>query len=650
MNKIIAPIGQRQRSEIDNIPLTFTQSVRLPQFGNRRYDEEQKPQCFGCPDDKKLNKDIYNDMMEQVAQKSSLDIKDPEQRKTAHKIILPIFRERVRENKKYIQQDREGPPVAEGPEFIINENGIYYPQFQKSLQQMYKDQKRIRPWLYNEKEHATMTMVEGALTHGATLVKHVSHNKDSEGNEVIRDQIILRWDSITQKGTMEIRNIARDGNFHSIEKALDIMRGESSGMAEIHPTDGVGIFVDKPLPSEHVSSILLSHHVGEVFDIPQLIARDTAKTVGYVGSRLRDDVGEMITVMKDRIGEDVKNKFVIPPFLKRLLGNEEDNEKDKVMSISTILSKDQLDVIFHTWTPEEAEKKISSEKSMVLWKKHIEQMLHISSEQSEKLFFVLKKTEQTMHNIADVIAISTKTAVAIGGSVELLQKFSTLNFEHIQEGTQQTTNDLITTIVCKEHGKEIVQVKQIKILIERANIIPERSTNKKNTDNVVIIWLKDFVQSIDKQTPEVAVEKIETEQQRIEVRIQRISEVFREHTTLEIQEPTVYEFSFAIMAWMILKYISYYERLESVKKAVITIQLKDLNAAKSHLSEAITAQESATSWLLFAIIWYLAMIREQGAIQASGAKYQAKQAKKQTFQNPLFVNVPIRQYAVIYPS
>jgi hypothetical protein len=56
----------------------------------------------------------------------------------------------------------------------------------------------------------------------------------------------------------------------------------------------------------------------------------------------------------------------------------------------------------------------------------------------------------------------------------------------------------------------------------------------------------------------------------------------------------------------------------------------------------------ASSWLLFAIIRYLVMIREQGAVSASGAKYQAKTKKKSVNSSQIVITIPMQQHAVIF--
>jgi hypothetical protein len=623
MNEVVAPVKHKTDHAQDQYSQDFDMNPDDPTKQNK-----PKPKCMGCPDDKKLNKDLYTDALTSVAQQHNLNLNIPEERREAHMKILPLFRKRVQDNKRYERQDKEGPPMANGPEFVINENGIYYPQFQKSLQQMYEDQKRLRPERYDPKEHATMTMVEETLMRGAKLVKHVSHNIDSEGNEAIRDEIILRWDQAAKKGTMEIRNIALDGNFLSIENALQVMRRNSSGMSEVHPVNGVGIFSDSSLSSERVSTILSLHQIHGISDIPELITRDTVETVRYAGRKLQDDVGEMIV--------DMKNKYIMPPFLQRLLNNEEEKNEENI----TVLSKDQLDAIFAFTLPEEIKKTMSNEKSIVLWKKHIEHVIHVSPDQSEKVYQSFVKTEQIMRGVVDTISFTTDMNIAIGGSIALLDTFSTLRFEDVPEIQKQPVIDSLPAILHEEQGKEIVDAQSIQIRIEKANTIPEQHSEKKNTDDVVVFWLQEFVQSLDQKTPEEAIEKITVEHQRIEVYVQQVSHVMIEHLASEIQDDTVHEFSFAVMMWTMLKYSSCLVTLQSVKELLLSLHEKEVE--KKQIAEGLIVKEPAP-WILFSIIYYLAMIREQGMVQTSNVYPVQLQSQNISY-------MPIQQYAVIYPA
>ena len=106
----------------------------------------------------------------------------------------------------------------------------------------------------------------------------------------------------------------------------------------------------------------------------------------------------------------------------------------------------------------------------------------------------------------------------------------------------------------------------------------------------------------------------------------------KEQMSLE-EEETVEHFQLAVVVWFLLKLTSYFEGLESFKSTL----LEQRESIKKHVSkqtDSIVAQRGkqripealmhpeATQWILLAIIWHLAMIREQGQVQITGNKQQ----------------------------
>ena len=319
-------------------------------LSNRLLDDQEddpaKKACptGGCPPDTKLNKDIYGDMMQKEAEKKHLDLKDPQQRRIAHMDILSLFRQRNYENRKSLLQDREGPPTAEGPEFIMKDGRIYYPAFKKSLQEMYGDQKRLRPHQYDPREHATMTAMEKAFRNGAKEVRHVSHNKDESGKEAIRDEVTMVWNPETNKGQMIIENIAQDGRFLSVEEAREVMQKKSFGATEVYLADGVFIFTDKPsaiseghihqsTPHDSIRDVVSVGSITDNTDVSEPIRR---RLVDNIDDSVHTDVSlpsrdrfESVAIQLDPIvslrdvpsGEQVlhRDNTAMPPFLRRLL-------------------------------------------------------------------------------------------------------------------------------------------------------------------------------------------------------------------------------------------------------------------------------------------------------------------------------------------
>ena len=101
----------------------------------------------------------------------------------------------------------------------------------------------------------------------------------------------------------------------------------------------------------------------------------------------------------------------------------------------------------------------------------------------------------------------------------------------------------------------------------------------------------------------------------------------------------VENFSVAVSFWMMIKLIQYVSFLNSVEvhlqeKQSISETTRKNNHSESlldtcaHENAAAVIQQESAPWLLFAIIWHLAMIREHGAVQSTQSNTKVKQKVK----------------------
>lgn len=372
----------------------------------------------------------------------------------------------------------------------------------------------------------------------------------------------------------------------------------------------------------------------------------TEQSVRFVRHHPVDVVDQIVGQAVDYIAEKV-NKRLATDGKKETL-EKPDEEKHQHQIIRRILEEKELFILTQEPQKKVGEKRTTSQ----IWRETAQKILHITAEEAEKLEHAVYTTWKKMTNVREQIALSVDTGIGIGGAVFALESIATMGFENESDVFEDRLEKAAMTIVTEKNTGAIVHVEPIEHLIDIVTKQSEEETSLYTDEAIVLAWLKDFIPTLDHQTPEQAVAKIDNEQERIAENVQLICDVIKENVLKETtnKEHAIRDFSIAVTLWMILKYVSYHQRLESVKKAIIAASANGVAASKSHLSEALVPQESTSSWLLFAIIWYLAMIREQGAINASGAKYQAKRSKKQVFSNQTGTTIPMQQYAVIYPS
>ena len=623
-------------------------------FPSRDDEQEQaKPKCSGCPDDKKMTKNKLEDIVKQEAIKNNLDYNDPKQKREAHMKVLGRFRHEYRLDKASKPQDKEGSAIAPGPDFIIKDGGIYYPEYGKSLQELLENTKRVQPELYDEKQHATLTMVERAFVNGATIVSHVSHHMDG-GKEAIRDQIILRWNPDTQKGTMEIRNIALDGNFHSIEEAIDIMGTTLPGATTIHPVEGVGIITDVALNTETVSSVLKSHTVGYEYDyvpsVSESVIGHTRDTIRLVGTNIHD---EAMSVMRD-IGEYRKKKnesdIIVPEYLQRLLDVSEIKQQQDEIEAQTTLVK-ILDGTHQEHQPALTmltnEPEVNSENNMdvvEVWKKKAMDVLHITPKQAEVLVKHIEKTVVSMEKAKDSISFSILTGVGIGGALRILD---VLTLPVVQEEQQNVEIPVTETITEKniEHGNVLHEFITM-LAADTGKVKISEQTVQEQPDDVDASLTERFIlffKSIRELPKEKQRAEIIKEQEQVAKRmlvlweavqqliVQKIDNIFEKESIVVVSEEvkteqqTVEQFSLAVSIWMMLRMVGYFRVLETMKQVFGKTEAPkhtpgiDSNTSIETIGKTTEAilQKEETPWLLFAIIWTLAMIREQGMAQST---------------------------------
>ena len=628
-------------------------------------EDPTKRQCpaGGCPNNNDLYKDIYGDLFQkEVAKAPTVNLQDKAQLREVHMRVVDILRPRVRENRKYLKQDKEGPSVAEGPEFTMKDGGVYYPRFRKSLQQMYEDQKRLRHHEYDSLEHETMTLMEKALVNGAKRVSHVSHNKDTNGNEAIRDQITMVWDEKEQRGQMIIENIAQDGKFFTLEEAREVMQKRLSEVAEVHPVDGVFIFTDKPLAREETQRSVTPYDVTDVSigepyraeadyepvgepvhvsredhsgdrSVHDTIAEerarmsndivgDTIRTAEYVRRSLQQEFKLLTTSFRLYADQEVQKKLIVlPPFLQRLLGIFEEREQR-----------------------EEGIKKIES---------HEERESEIFNWQSQESPEALQKIWEEMRGAQEVIAFAVDPeteGVAIPAAIFVLDILAHPEKILVEDTQEIGEEDRVVPLTEKEREAVIAFITSDDKEIPPVESTQETVTvlNIEHIDMTVLTWVKELIYRIDLEPVEKATETIEHEG---EVTLIKMSELWetvlkmrrmnfattnrnsrihsapvKEDAYLEnIEHEHVEHASFALTVWVLLKLNGYYRSLRSLKTFFMgeTKQVSIVEKLKERMPEGLVQREPA-SWILLAIIWHLAMIRESCGAGSRSAR-QGKQ-------------------------
>ncbi len=633
-------------------------------------EEKEKKACptGGCPPDTKLNKDIYEHEISQAAKKNNLDLTDPRQRKEAHMLILPSFKKRVQENNKYYLQDKEGPPESKGPGFIIRDGGIYFPDSDVTMQQLYQNQKLLRPKQYDPIEHAAMTLMEQALVNGATYVRHPGYHRNENFEYEIRDGIKMELkDGI---GTMEIQNISlKKGRGLTLKESYDVMRSNGDLFIEGHPQEGIFIFTDAPIDPEIVHSIL--DRAKQSSDSVDPASERMTQIAEFIENGVSAKIDEWLKRIEDAHIQD----RIIPPYMKRLFGIPEAGFEPKVevstheIHLKDILGDTDSSPAFRLLS--ETPKDANDESSLAsLWRAVAEKTLHISPQQSEALLTEVQKAHDTMKIHIDVLALALFEGISIGAGIEAVRLLTLSpegeteaveisDFVKLPEPFLEHSSIEYVTLLSQEKKDEVIlfiqQMLDGTIIQDSQMMIPE------GVDTDSLIRIVDFIHTLDALPSSDRIGHIFQEKEKtlviISTLMTKLSEVMKQkqseiHAGNEDSE-YVHSFSTAMMIWMLMKVGAYYSNLEFIHAFVtkkedlrpnlnnqqsMTDEFKNENSAEKII------QKDPSSWLLFAIIWQMAMIREQGMAQSAGSTKQKSNkqssAKKKTKPQSGSVRIP----------
>jgi hypothetical protein len=650
-----------------------TKDIRSDIFNKDEEEEKEKKSCptGGCPPDTKLNKDIWDDMMETTAKKNNLDLTNPEHKKNVHLEILPLFRQRFRENKRYEKQDKEGPEFAEGPVFVVQGSDIYFPAFNKTLRQMREDQHRIRPDLVDSVADRTMEIMEAAFASGATYARHVSHNK-IDGKEAIRDEITMRIDS-TGKGRMEIRNI---GNNLSLKEAYDVMKKNGDAFIEGHPREGIFIFTDAPIESEVVHQILdqasqssEDNRQAQDFSVKP-IADHLSHGVESIEDGLSEEIDGWLRKIEDRYIKDIQ----IPPYLQRLL-NTPQNVVEQELSIvpkETPLSEILLDsknnsiIRVLSETPDNS---IPEKDFVIAWRKLAEKKLDITPKQSGRMLEDLQETFDKMHDANEVLKFVVDTDIAIAAGIFALETLTMCDefhentlfiseiarksesemdigsLEFIVQLSEEEKDQLFSIILQPDFIDHIDDVKKIfpegidvDVLIQTFRFITRIDTLPSDKKEAIIVGEKEKTLHEMSALWETIV-KMNHHNQAKEMQYNTIEGIHSPHELISVpqtqelleksEKESVENFSLTLMIWMLLKVSSYYSNLEFIHKVIASQKTDSLHELVREENPERLIQKEPAPWLLLSIIWQMAMIREQGIAQQNNQNTNGKKQKKQ---------------------
>jgi hypothetical protein len=382
-----------------------------------------------------------------------------------------------------------------------------------------------------------------------------------------------------------------------------------------------------------------------MFPKGEQIATDTVDTLSYAAHQAAN---EFITSMQD-VREYIMNDTNVQM--------EDAQERDQFQVGDLFQDEEKIQALLAVDIP--TLENLSNDEAIEVWKEKMEEVFHLLPEQSIQVLIDLEETHEDMVFMKDAIAFVADSEMNIHAGVYALNAFveplvaegkpeeSIFSSEEeknvvfslfvqgdsIGKKLEETRNSDVEHIVILH---PTIDQRALKKLIELIHVLDAAPTEqrehivaqeKKHIDiSILSLWIlvKDMAGSdFYQDKPEGAT-------------IHSPSEFVSVNTreAIEKDEQSLKEFQFAVGILFLLKLFQYRASLDVL---ALFLQSEQQEQTSDIAPEALSMriqkekpegliQKESAPWILYAIIWYLAMIREQG--KATSNTTAAKKKKK----------------------
>ena len=549
----------------------------------------------GCPskDEEKLYEHIED---HEVKKRVASGMNKPAARRRAREIV----KRRRDVDDSYKERDALGLE-GKGPDFELTDTDVVFPRY-GSLNEMFGNQRELRPDEFRGEEYETVTRAYQKLRDGAKQVVHISHHYNEKRELVIRDAVLLTYDHATGRGQMYILNISQEGKTHkTLESAYEAVANRLGEGFTRHKSNAVTLFTRSETAVEPLTLFRSTEHV-QIFE----------RNVYYADGRGREMWGnnERSAQMDLAIGfpkHTLSNvryadadtsissiPFRMPEFLGRLVGIRKER-KVPFRKYNAVQRKERNMIPMKVF--EQVNKRDVYKKETPARTKKKDRVLGLIYEFQKKP----KRTEEK------------KVKMESKKSTPFLKKSC-----EPQEHQKVKSSDRRKIFFFKEKGKQVpLRMRERKTLFRR-----ERKRSSPETLFPFFIKLEKIHLRL------VGLERRLLKRERGKFSFQKQRRETNQFKTIENKFYIIHE----RIRYTIFR-IAYAHAL---------FRLLDEMHIHRTSSKKETKQEE-TPWILLSIIWYLAMLREQGKAmyipkKKKSHKKRTRGKKKQWIKtkNPVF--------------
>ena len=499
--------------------------------------------------------------------------------------------------------------VKESAPFTLKDGHIFYPTYGEHgtyLETLHQNQKNYAD-SYSLSDHQTSRLAEEAFQNGATIAV-LSYAREGENN---RDLLMMTYDHETKEGKTFVVNTAMDGKQHSYNEIITIGQKRFNKLSLIQPTDTSAILTNVSLSSnqarEAVTHVTLeSEHF-------------TTQTpyVSYV-SEHRTDLVNTFQYLAIKVVGDIRETWVD---IRNFFNRNWSKEKKKPEQDETLTEVEQNN-----------KQSLSREKRLPPTKKDVETAIAIFSEPA---LFTLKEpfatigvifavdalarmSEESIHkssfkNTTQLIDISTNVFDTHTSSVKTQNNISQVEITH------QISEKLIECVVSQRPLEETLHIPDNETMGffdlyrffngEKQKLSPkERKIKKEEGQKSNKRFLA--LATSEEQQKYKTLERLALLYIAITIRYIKPNEFISKNNKqkkLEL-DMAIVRLSQVLILLFLFSYTSIFDRLFQNNKHGDLVRKR---SKKQNLKKLINRQLKQTPWILFSIIWYLAIIREQ---------------------------------------
>lgn len=514
----------------------------------------------GCDCRKDIFKITYDNLTSEVASQHS-NWTPTEVRQETSRLFRPSFHQ----NMDSVKRERSNEKIYKAADFIFEDGKINFIDGlrTRNILTFHETQLRDTPKEYSPEQHQVSILIQTAFQKGASEV--VTSYPEKSGQ---RDILVMKLDRETGKGTSFIINTAPGGDDHTVSEIETIAKSYFGDLVETKATKEAFILSDVTVPEQSAQRVFqnINRTIQELPGEAVHAIRSTVSEISYTASSIR------------RYVENIQVKEVINP-----------QPQEMKSIVNRVFSNHQTEIVVKLPTG------VQKEKDLVKFKQKVVEtpmVVFTSTKRIEKKKIISVSKKATEKSIVrherkvkrKIVKLEARRGVLLHEEFRVRKsKEKKLKFR-IEKRTRR--------------GTSFAETKQLK----------KRNATKE-------ISFRKHIEKIGKEFPHQLLTLIKRF-----IRVKEQAQSIKVEKKRKAQE-NVLNFSITFMFWTILRHPLFISRSKcfhvSIHESKI-VRLEDnqkQEPLKYNKSEAPVSREP-TQWILLAIIWYLAMIREQGQTQS----------------------------------